>query len=602
MSAGHQRNVDDSYRSRLTRTLMLGVAASLLVSACGPTPTAPAAPTAAPTAAKTAPAGATTAPAAPTTAAPQKQADQVLRDYILTDEPPFLDPAMATDGNSLAPIRQVFVGLARFDKDLKVIPWAADSWDVSPDGKTYTFHIHKGIKWHDGSGELTADDFKYSIERTIKKKDSTVSMLYLGDIVGAKDLLDGKQETLESVKVVDPYTLAITLDAPKAFFLGKLVYPTSYAVKKDAVEKGGDAWATRVETLVGAGPFKLTEWTHDQRVVLSRFDDYWEGKAALARVEMPIVKDENTRLSMYEKGDLDIALVPSGQLDRVKGDAKLSKELSSYPRLQIYYLAMNQAKPPFDKKEVREAFNYGVNKAQVTEIALKGALTPADGIVPPGMPGFNKDLKPLAYDGAKAKQLLAQAGYPEGRGLPAFNIVTRQGAGTYKKIAETLTGVYKQSLGIDLTVVRAGLGRRLPGPTELPGHPVPHRLQEQPHQLPQRAGGQTPRSGGCRGGLRQTNEDLQPGRAVDRGRHALGTTRVWAGLHPAAIVRSERGADADGAALLLPDPDRGALERDLGRVHRPTRDPVRARVHRDHGHRFWADAAHPWRPDQHHHG
>ena len=393
--------------------------------------------------------------AAPTSppSAPQQaqQAEQVLRD-ALGDEPPFLDPAMATDGTSLLPIRQIFVGLVRFDKDLKVIPWAADSWDVSPDAKTYTFHIHKGIKWHDGQGEVTAQDFKYSIERTIKKKESTVSMLYLGDIVGAQDLLDGKVESLESVKVVDPYTLAITIDAPKAYFLGKLVYPTSYAVKKDAVERGGDAWSSKPETVIGAGPFKLTEWTHDQRLVLTRFDDYWKGKASLARIEMPIVKDENTRMSLYEKGDLDMVYVPSGQLDRVKSDPKLSKQLISYATLTIYYLAMNQAKAPFDKKEVREAFNYAVNKQQLTDVALKGLLTPADGIVPPGMPGHNDHLKPLGFDTNKAKELLGQAGYPEGRGFPPVSLVTRQGAGTYKKIAETLTGIYKQNLGLDLTV------------------------------------------------------------------------------------------------------------------------------------------------------
>ena len=422
----------------VVKGLAPAVAATLILSACGVA--APSAPSAG------------SAPTAAPAAAQPKEADHVLRDYILTDEPPFLDPAMATDTTSLAPIRQIFVGLVRFDKDLKVVPWAADRWDVSPDGTTYTFAIHKGIKWHDGSGEVKAEDFKYSIERTIKKKDSTVSMLYLGDIVGAKDLLDGKLETLQSVNVVDPYTLAITIDAPKAYFLGKLVYSTSYAVNRAAVEKGGDGWATKPETLVGAGPFKLTEWTHDQRLVLTRYDDYFEGKASLTRVELPIVKDENTRLSMYEKGDLDVVNVPSGQLDRVKSDPQLSKELISYPRLSIYYIAMNQAKPPFDKKEVREAFNYGVNKQQLTEVALKGLLTPADGIVPPGMPGNNKDLRPLGYDAAKAKQALAQAGYPEGRGFPAVSLVTRQGAGTYKKIAETLTGIYKQSLGIDLTV------------------------------------------------------------------------------------------------------------------------------------------------------
>jgi oligopeptide transport system substrate-binding protein len=388
-------------------------------------------------------------PVAP--AAPQNEPEQVLRDASV-DEPPFLDPALATDGNSLLPIRQIFVGLVRFDKDLKVIPWAADSWDVSPDGKTYTFHVHKGIKWHDGQGELTAQDFKYSIERTIKKRESTVSMLYLGDIVGAQSLLDGQTESLESVKVVDPNTLAITIDAPKAYFLGKLVYPTSYAVKKDAVDKGGDGWSSKPETVVGAGPFKLTEWTHDQRLVLTRFDDYWEGKASLARVEMPIVKDENTRMSLYEKGELDMVDVPSGQLDRVKGDAALSKQLISYARLSIYYLAMNQAKAPFDNKQVREAFNYAVNKQQLTDVALKGLLTPADGIVPPGMPGHNDHLKPLAFDASKARELLGQAGYPDGRGFPAVSLVTRQGAGTYKKIAETLTGIFKQNLGLDLTV------------------------------------------------------------------------------------------------------------------------------------------------------
>jgi ABC-type transport system substrate-binding protein len=388
-------------------------------------------------------------PAAPPT--PQKEPEQVLRDASI-DEPPFLDPALATDGTSLLPIRQIFVGLVRFDKDLKVIPWAADSWDVSPDGRTYTFHIHKGIKWHDGQGEVTAQDFKYSIERTIKKRESTVSMLYLGDIVGAQKLLDGEAESLDSVKVVDPNTLAITIDAPKAYFLGKLVYPTSYAVKKDAVEKGGDSWSSKPETVIGAGPFKLSEWTHDQRLVLTRFDDYWEGKAPLARIEMPIVKDENTRMSLYEKGDLDMVDVPSGQLDRVKGDASLSKQLISYARLSIYYLAMNQAKSPFDKKEVREAFNHAVNKQQLTDIALKGLLTPADGIVPPGMPGHNDHLKALGFDANKAKELLGQGGYPEGRGFPPVTLVTRQGAGTYKKIAETLTGIYKQNLGLDLTV------------------------------------------------------------------------------------------------------------------------------------------------------
>jgi len=388
-------------------------------------------------------------PAVPVT--PQKEPEQVLRDASV-DEPPFLDPALATDGTSLLPIRQIFVGLVRFDKDLKVIPWAADSWDVSPDAVTYTFHIHKGIKWHDGQGEVTAQDFKYSIERTIKKRESTVSMLYLGDIVGAQRLLDTEAESLDSIKVVDPNTLAITIDAPKAYFLGKLVYPTSYAVKKDAVDRGGGGWSSKPETVVGAGPFKLTEWTHDQRLVLTRFEDYWEGKASLARIELPIVKDENTRMSLYEKGELDVVDVPSGQLDRIKGDAAFNKQLISYARLSIYYLAMNQAKAPFDKKEVREAFNYAVNKQQLTDVALKGLLTPADGIVPPGMPGHNDRLKPLAFDTSKAKELLGQAGYPDGRGFPAVTLVTRQGAGTYKKIAETLTGIFKQNLGLDLTV------------------------------------------------------------------------------------------------------------------------------------------------------
>lgn len=386
---------------------------------------------------------------------PEKE--QVFR-FALADEPPFMDPAMATDGTSLSMIRQVYVGLVRFDKDLKVVPWAASKWDVSADGKTYTFTIVKGIKWHDGQGEVKAGDFKYAIERTLKRKDSTVALLYLGDIVGAKDLQDGKLDTLDSVKVVDDSTLAITIDQPKAYFLGKLVYPTSVAVKKDAIDKAGEKWATEAATIVGAGPFKLTTWDHDRKLVLTRFDDYFEGKAALSRIERPIIKDENTRMSLYEAGELDRVDVPSGQIERVQSDAKLKKQLIQYPTLSIYYLAMNQAKAPFDKPEVRQAFNYAVEKAALTDIALKGLLAPADGIVPPGMPGFNKELKPLKYDAAKAKQLLAQAGYPNGQGFPDVKIVTRQGAGTLKKVSEALTGIFKQSLGIDLKVEEMEFG------------------------------------------------------------------------------------------------------------------------------------------------
>lgn len=382
---------------------------------------------------------------------PPPAAEQVLR-MALNDEPPTLDPALTTSTAASHIIRQLFAGLVRFDRDLNVVPWAAHKWDVSADGKTYTFHINKDIRWHDGQGAVTAADFKYSIERAIKRKDSTVAMLYLGDIVGAKDLLDGNIPSLGSVIVRDPYTLEITIDASKAYFLGKLVYPTSYAVKADAVERGGATWSARPETLIGAGPFRLLERVLDQRLVLGRFDGYWEGPAALTRVELPIVKDENTRLAMYEKGDLDLVTVPAGQLDRARTDPQLGKELLSSASLSIIYLAMNQAKTPFDNTDVRRAFNHAVNKAQLADVALKGLLAPADGIVPPGMPGHNRDLRPLGHNAARAKELLARAGYPGGRGLPPVTIVTRQGNGTLKRVAEVLTGMLQQSLGLEVKI------------------------------------------------------------------------------------------------------------------------------------------------------
>jgi ABC-type transport system substrate-binding protein len=370
--------------------------------------------------------------------------------YPLTTEPTDYDPARVQDGTTIDLLQQIFEGLVKWSEQNEIVPNLAEKWKVSPDGKTYTFTLKKGVKFHNGR-EMTAEDFKYSLERACDPAtQSQTSSSYLKDIVGAMDKINGKATEISGIKVIDPYTLSITIDAFKPYWLGNMTYPTGYVVCKEAIEQNGNVLDHKAA--VGTGPFKLAEVRAGYEVTLAAHPDYHGGKPKLDFIARPILKDANTRLSKYEADELDLVVIAPGDLDRVQQDAKLKAEMKSFARPAIWYVGMNQDAPgsPFKKKEVRQAFAMAIDPQEVIRVALKGQADLANGILPPGVLGHNPNVKPLPYDPAKAKQLLAQAGYPDGKGFPTLTFSFRQDQPEVGAGAQVVAQQLKKNLGINL--------------------------------------------------------------------------------------------------------------------------------------------------------
>jgi oligopeptide transport system substrate-binding protein len=379
----------------------------------------------------------------------------VLR-YAITTEPTTFDPALVRDGPTIDMLFHVFEGLVQWDENNRVRPNLAESWSVSEDGRTYTFTLKKGVRFHNGR-EVTAEDFKYSIERACDPElASPVSATYLNDIVGALDKLNRKAQEVKGVEVVDKYTLRITIDHPKAYFLAKLTYPTAYVVCREAIEQNGDEVNGRrlrinERCAIGTGPFKLQQYVPGSKVVLAANKEYHAGAPKLDGIERPIVLDASTRHAMYERGDLDIVDVQKGDLLRDQQDPVLSKELRTFERAAVFYLGLNQnVFAPFKDRRVRLALAHATDKDAIVKVALMGVPQKANGIIPPGVLGYDPNFQGIPYDPEKARQLLAEAGYPEGRGFPTLTLTFREKTPDLRRAAEMIKEQYRKELGINV--------------------------------------------------------------------------------------------------------------------------------------------------------
>ena len=350
-----------------------------------------------------------------------------------------LDPALSEDSPE-GIIGAIFSGLVRIDKDLKVVPDIAASWEVSDDGKTYTFYLREGVKFHDGK-PVTAADFKYSWERACDPEtESRKASTYLGDIVGAREMLAGEASELSGVKVMDDLTLEVTIDGAKPYFLYKLAYVTAYVVDRANVARGMN-WTNGPN---GTGPFRLKEWKKDELLILERNDDYYLEPAKLESVVFQIFAGQP--MMMYEQGEIDIASVYMDALDRALDPAEpLNQELLITPSTDISYLGFNVAMPPFDDPRVRRAFALALDMDKILEVSLKGIAERAAGYLPPGIPGHNEELEPLPFDPEQAMQLIAESKYGSVNNLPP---VVLYGLYSIGPVGEAAAAMWQQNLGV----------------------------------------------------------------------------------------------------------------------------------------------------------
>jgi oligopeptide transport system substrate-binding protein len=215
---------------------------------------------------------------------------------MVGSDPLTLDPAIVTDADSASYIVEIYSGLVTIDRDLKLAPDIAKSWDVSPDGKTYTFHLRDDVVFQTTYRQVTAEDFKYSIERAANPDTaSTVAEAYLGDIVGAKDTINGTASEISGIEVVDQFTLRITIDEPKPYFLAKMACPTAFVVDKTQVEADPRNWTRKPH---GTGPFKVKDWKLGESLTLQANERYYAGAPSVKTVNFLL--SGGSQLTMYE--------------------------------------------------------------------------------------------------------------------------------------------------------------------------------------------------------------------------------------------------------------------------------------------------------------
>jgi len=362
-------------------------------------------------------------------------------------DPLTLDPAVSGEMTSHVYIMQIFSGLICLDDNLEPAPDIAERWEVSQDGRTYTFYLRQDVKFHDG-GQVKAEDFKYSWERACAPETgSQTAATYLGDIVGASEVLSGESEEISGVRVIGDYTLEVTIDTPKVYFLSKLTYPTSFVVDRADVESGGEWWRSPN----GTGPFKLRQWEQSQLIVLERNELYYGELAKLDSVVFQLWS--GVPMNLYETGEIDVTGVGISYMEKVTDEAgPFYLDLSIIPELSFYYIGFNTAEPPFDNVNIRRAFSMAIDKDKLISLVFKDMVQPADGILPPGMPGYNEELMGLDYDIEGAKELIAQSSYGDVSQLPPITITTMGWGGPISSGLESIVHQWRENLGVEVAV------------------------------------------------------------------------------------------------------------------------------------------------------
>ncbi|MGZ9220533.1 MAG: ABC transporter substrate-binding protein [Anaerolineales bacterium] len=353
------------------------------------------------------------------------------------------DPATTySSGNKL-----IFSGLVSFDPKLNLTPDLAEKWDVNADGTVYTFHLRQNAKFHNGRA-VTAQDVIYSWERAASPAlESDTVLTYLGDILGIKEMASGQTDHIEGLSALDDHTLKVTIDAPKPYFLYKLTYSTAFVVDKENVESGAE-WYRQPN---GTGPYRLREWKRFELIVYEANPDFYLGAPSLPYVVVQLYSGVGIRL--YESDEIDLTGISRYDANRfLDASEPLHNQVITGVNLCTGYITFDTTRPPFDDLNIRQAFSMAFDRQKYIDVVLDGHALPANGLYPPGLPGFNIALKELPYDPDQARQLLAQSKYGGPEGLPPI-VFTDAGIGTYigSDIA-ALAEMWEQNLGVTITV------------------------------------------------------------------------------------------------------------------------------------------------------
>jgi oligopeptide transport system substrate-binding protein len=367
----------------------------------------------------------------------------VLR-YALAQEPVTFDPGRVQDPEGIDLLGNIFEGLVAYDAGNRIVPLLAESYEPRDEGRVWEFRLKRNVRFHSGRA-VTAADFKWSLERNLAPElASPTALNYLGDIVGAEAVSEGRSKELTGVQVVDDHTLRIELKEPRPYFLGKITYPVGFVLDREAA---GSTTILNEAGLVGTGPYRIGQIAPDQRVTLEAFDEYHGGAPSLARIERPVVKDAVTRLNMYRQGELHMLAVQRTEIEAVRRDADLSSQLRQLARPVTFYIGLNRnLYRPFQDVRVRRAVAMAIDRERIAGELLNG-MPPGRTLVAHEVMGYRPDYQGLQFNPEEARRLLADAGYPGGRGLPAWELSYIEAAPDSRIVVEGVEASLRQHLG-----------------------------------------------------------------------------------------------------------------------------------------------------------
>ena len=370
-------------------------------------------------------------------------------------DPDTIDPALNSSVDGATLIIHGFEGLMTLDDKGTPVVGQAKSFDVSEDKKVYTFHLRDNLKWSDGT-PLKASEFVYSWNRAVSP-DTASDYEYMFDVIAGYD------EKKLNVTAPDDKTVVVTLKTPTPYFLELTAFPTFSPVRQDLIEKNGDTWAVNVETYIGNGPYKMVEWTPGSHMLYEKNKNYWNAKKlGSEKLKFVLMEDDNAILNAFKQNEILFAdQMPNDEIDawRDKPEFNLAGQLGTY------YISFNVKKAPLDNPLVRQALILAVDRDFICVNIGKSGQEPAGAYVPIGLTdsdpakefrevgGDYYDPKKAANEAnlAKAKELLKQAGFPEGKGLPNIEYLYNEGTG-HQAIGEALQDMWKK-IGVNVTLV-----------------------------------------------------------------------------------------------------------------------------------------------------
>ncbi len=369
------------------------------------------------------------------------------QDDILTialeTSPNKLDPAFVVDVAEGQVCSMIFQGLVRFSPAGEVVPDAAAGWRLENDGRRYVFELDRGARFSNGN-RVTSSDVVRSFERVLSPESRSPRRWVLLRIAGAEDFSEGRAQRVEGLHAPNDSTVVIELATAFRPFIQLLAMPAAYIVPSEAVAEGGGFAAHPI----GSGRWVLAQWERGDFLLLEPNPYFPDERPLLSAVRFRIIPETFTRIADFEAGSLDMLKIPLAELTRFLDDPSLQSRIQSKPELRVFYIGLNTTRGPLQDVRVRKALNMAVDVDQLIKVLTRGHATRATGAIPPSLGGFAaRDSYP--YDPARARELVAEAGYPEGFAMEIWLRESPEG----NRVVEAVQG-YLRQIGVDVRLVK----------------------------------------------------------------------------------------------------------------------------------------------------